>query len=234
MIDYELFNKEIERLGIGVDRYAADRFDLFAERLIAWNQKMNLTAITQPDEIVTKHFADSLAIVKYVNIPQGATVIDVGTGAGFPGLPLLFARPDIQLTLADSLHKRLIFIKDVLHSCGLMAERVHERAEVLGRDPEYREYYDLAVARAVAPLNVLCEYCLPFVKPGGLFVAMKGSADETEAAGHAIDALGGRLENNVSYKLSNGDARSLVLIRKISQTPTKYPRKTKKIDTKPL
>ena len=234
MINYELLNSEMERLGLQPDKYALDRFDIYAERLVAWNQRMNLTSITEPDEIVVKHFADSLAILKYVNIPAGASVIDVGTGAGFPGLPLLFMQPDIQLTLADSLHKRLIFIKDVLHSCGLIAERVHERAEILGRDAEYRQQYDYAVARAVAPLNILCEYCLPFVKVGGLFLAMKGSEDEVPAAEHAISELGGKLEHNVSYKLSNGDSRHLVIIRKISQTPTKYPRKTKKIDSKPL
>jgi len=161
-------------------------------------------------------------------------VIDVGTGAGFPGLPLLIARPDLDLTLADSLHKRLVFLKDVLHGCGLVAERVHERAEILGKDPDYRERYDIATARAVAPLPVLCEYCLPFVKVGGAFLALKGAEDEVAAAKRAIETLGGELEQNVSYKLPSGDSRHLVVVRKISQTPTKYPRKPKKIDTKPL
>lgn len=230
----QLLRQEAERLGITLDNYAVDRFDMYAERLIAWNKRMNLTAITDPDEMVIKHFADSLAILKYVDIPKDAQVVDVGTGAGFPGLPLLFARPDIQLTLVDSLHKRLVFIKDVLHSSGLFAERIHERAEILGKDPDYRETFDVATARAVAPLNVLSEYCLPFVKVGGLFVAMKGSEDEVPAAANAIKELGGELLDNVSYKLSSGDNRHLVIIKKISQTPTKYPRKSKKIDTKPL
>lgn len=230
----QLLKHEAELLGITLDSYAVDRFDMYAEKLITWNSKMNLTAITDPDEIVIKHFADSLAILKYVDIPQNARVVDVGTGAGFPGLPLFFARPDIQLTLVDSLHKRLVFIKEVLHASGLYAERVHERAEILGKDDDYRETFDIATARAVAPLNVLCEYCLPFVKEGGLFVAMKGSEDEVPAAANAIKVLGGELVSNVSYKLSTGDNRHLVVIKKISQTPTKYPRKSKKIDTKPL
>lgn len=230
----QLLKHEAELLGITLDNYAVDRFDMYAEKLISWNSRMNLTAITDPDEMVIKHFADSLAILKYVDIPEDAKVIDVGTGAGFPGLPLLFARPDIQLTMVDSLHKRLIFIKEVLHASGLLAERVHERAEILGRDADYRETFDVATARAVAPLNVLSEYCLPFVKVGGLFVAMKGSEDEVPAAANAIKELGGELVGNVSYKLSSGDNRHLVIIKKISQTPTKYPRKSKKIDTRPL
>jgi len=127
-----------------------------------------------------------------------------------------------------------VFLKDVLHGCGLVAERVHARAEILGKDPDYREQYDIATARAVAPLPVLCEYCLPFVKVGGAFLALKGAEDEVATAKCAIATLGGELEQNVSYKLPSGDSRHLVVVRKISQTPTKYPRKPKKIDTKPL
>ena len=127
-----------------------------------------------------------------------------------------------------------MFLKDVLHGCGLVAERVHARAEILGKDPDYREQYDIATARAVAPLPVLCEYCLPFVKVGGAFLALKGAEDEVAAAKCAMATLGGELEQNVSYKLPSGDSRHLVVVRKISQTPTKYPRKPKKIDAKPL
>ena len=137
-----------------MDGYAAQRLDLYAQRLVAWNEKMNLTGITDPDGILEKHFIDSIEPLRFVEIPRNARVIDVGTGAGFPGLPLLIARPDLDLTLADSLHKRLVFLKDVLHGCGLVAERVHARAEILGKDPDYREQYDIATARAVAPLPV--------------------------------------------------------------------------------
>lgn len=234
MIDTEKLSRLLEELNIAVDGYAAQRLDLYAQRLVAWNEKMNLTGITDPEGILEKHFIDSIEPLRFVEIPRNARVIDVGTGAGFPGLPLLIARPDLDLTLADSLHKRLVFLKDVLHGCGLVAERVHERAEILSKDPDYREQYDIATARAVAPLPVLCEYCLPFVKVGGAFLALKGAEDEVAAAKCAIATLGGELEQNVSYKLPSGDSRHLVVVRKISQTPTKYPRKPKKIDSKPL
>ena len=214
MIDTEKLSRLLEELNIAVDGYAAQRLDLYAQRLVAWNEKMNLTGITDPDGILEKHFIDSIEPLRFVEIPRNARVIDVGTGAGFPGLPLLIARPDLDLTLADSL--------------------VHARAEILGKDPDYREQYDIATARAVAPLPVLCEYCLPFVKVGGAFLALKGAEDEVAAAKCAMATLGGELEQNVSYKLPSGDSRHLVVVRKISQTPTKYPRKPKKIDTKPL
>ena len=158
MIGTEKLSRLLEELNIAVDGYAAHRLDLYAQRLEAWNEKMKLTGITDPDGILEKHFIDSIEPLRFVEIPRNARVIDVGTGAGFPGLPLLIARPDLDLTLADSLHKRLVFLKDVLHGCGLVAERVHARAEILGKDPDYREQYDIATARAVAPQPVLCEY----------------------------------------------------------------------------
>ncbi len=236
MINYDLLKKEIENLGIEVDSYAIERFDSYAERLIRWNEHVNLTSITDPDEIVIKHFIDSLALLKYVDIPSHASVIDVGTGAGFPGMPVLIAKPSVEMTFIDSLRKRLGFIKDVLRINGLVATVHHTRAEDAGRDSSYREQFDFATARAVAPLNVLCEYCLPLVKIGGSFVALKGAnADqEISEAAYAIELLGGKLEENHTFTLPNGDKRSIVIIKKISQTPTKYPRKSKKIDTRPL
>lgn len=211
-----------------------EQFDIYARLLVEWNEKMNLTAITEPDEIVIKHFADSLALLEYTDVPQRASVIDVGTGAGFPTVPLLIARPDVKLTLMDSLNKRLTFLDAVLEECGLDAQLVHARAEDLGKDSDYRERYDIATARAVAPMNVLTEYCMPFVKVGGCFVALKGSNDDVSPAENAINELGGSLESAVSYKLYNGDSRSIAIVKKISQTSTKYPRNTKKITTKPL
>ncbi len=212
----------------------AEQFDIYADTLVQWNEKMNLTGITEPDEIVIKHFVDSLMLLDYCDIPQGASVIDVGTGAGFPGIPLLIARNDIKLTLMDSLQKRLIFLDEVLRQTGLSAETVHARAEELGNDKAYREEFDFATARAVAPLNILCEYCLPFVKVGGYFAALKGSNDEITDADNAISELGGKLVSNTAYKLPNNDGRSIVIIKKISQTPTRYPRRSKKIQNSPL
>lgn len=211
-----------------------EQFDIYARLLTEWNEKMNLTAITEPDEIVIKHFVDSLALLQYAVIRKNAKVIDVGCGAGFPSLPLLIARPDIELTMMDALNKRLTFIEAVLTETGLKAELVHSRAEELGKDKAYREQFDIATARAVAPMNVLCEYCLPFVKVGGEFVALKGSNDDVSGAENAIITLGGELSTSVSYKLPNGDSRSIATVKKISQTSTSYPRNNKKISTKPL
>lgn len=213
---------------------ALDNFDKYAAHLVERNKQMNLTGITEPDEIVIKHFVDSLKFFEYVDVPQGASIIDVGTGAGFPGLPLLLARNDIALTLMDSLNKRLVFLGEVLKKCDLQSELVHARAEDAGQETCFRETYDFATARAVAPMNVLAEYCLPFVKVGGCFVALKGSKDEIGDAESAISTLGGKICNNVSYKLPNGDQRTIIIIKKISQTPTKYPRKSKKIASAPL
>lgn len=208
--------------------------DVYASELVEWNNKMNLTAITEPDEIAIKHFVDCITLLKFADLKEGSSVIDIGTGAGFPGIPLLIARNDLQFTLVDSLNKRLMFLDNVLEKCNLSADLIHSRAEDLGKDSNYREAFDYSVARAVAPMNVLCEYCLPFVKIGGTLIALKGSNDDVKAAENAIKELGGELVNNVSYKLPNGDGRSIVIIKKISQTPTKYPRKSKKIANQPL
>lgn len=228
-----MINKDLlKQYSPALNDEALDNFDIYARLLVEWNEKMNLTGITEPDEIVIKHFVDSLYLLDYIG--DAKSIIDVGTGAGFPGMPAIIARPDMSVTLMDSLQKRLSFLDAVLCETKLDAELVHSRAEDLGQDTDYREKYDVATARAVAPLNVLAEYCMPFVKVGGLFVALKGSEDETEQSKNAISTLGGEIEQNVSYKLPNGDSRSIVVVRKISQTPTQYPRRSKKITTKPL
>lgn len=234
MIDKALLKKYADELNIPLDGKALEHFDIYADELSEWNSRMNLTAITEPDEVVIKHFIDSLMLLKYADVSQGAKVIDVGTGAGFPGVPLLIARNDIDATLMDSLNKRLVFLENVLSKCSLNAELVHSRAEELGKNENYREKYDIATARAVASMNVLSEYCLPFVKVGGLFAALKGSGDEIFSAEDAIMTLGGKITDNVSFKLPNGDSRSIIIIKKISQTPTRYPRKSKKIASQPL
>lgn len=236
MIDYNLLLSEAKKIGVDLGEYGADRFDTYAERLVSWNKHINLTAITEPEEIVIKHFIDCLYIMKYVAFKSGEALVDVGTGAGFPGLPLLIANPELDVTFVDSSGKRIGFLRDVLNNIGLTGSRLHERAEDVGKNLEYRESFDYATARAVAPLNVLCEYCLPLVKVGGLFVSLKGSngMDELDKARNAVATLGGEVVKAEQYSLPNGDGRSIIIIRKISQTPTKYPRKSKKIDTRPL
>ncbi|WP_296967861.1 16S rRNA (guanine(527)-N(7))-methyltransferase RsmG [uncultured Eubacterium sp.] len=234
MIDKNRLCSLAKENGIILDDTALDRFDTYAELLVEWNGKMNLTAITEPEEIEVKHFLDCLMLPKYFNLDNIQTVIDVGAGAGFPSVPLLIYKPDLCLTMMDAINKRLTFLDTAVHALGLEAQLIHERAEAAGQDENYREMFDLATARAVAPMNVLAEYCLPFVKVGGYFVALKGSNDDTEEAKNAIATLGGEIVDNISYKLNGTEPRSIVVIKKISQTPTQFPRKSKKISTKPL
>lgn len=234
MINKELLKNTAGEIGIELSDLQLKQFDKYAELLVDWNTKMNLTGITEPDEIVIKHFVDCLYIFKYTDFPENASVIDVGTGAGFPGIVMLIARPDLQLVLLDSLQKRLNFLQAVLDELKLNATLVHARCEDAGKKVEYRERFDFAVARAVAPLNILCEYCLPFVKQNGLFVSMKGAKDERAIANNACSLLGAELENNFSYKLAEKNSRNIVHYKKISQTATKYPRNSAKISKQPL
>lgn len=234
MIDKERLRSLALQSGIELDQTALDRFDTYAELLVEWNGKMNLTAITEPEEIEVKHFLDCLMLPKYFDLSNTKTVIDVGAGAGFPSVPLLIYNPDLCLTMMDAINKRLTFLDTAIHAIELEANLVHARAEDSGQDKNYREMFDLATARAVAPMNVLAEYCLPFVKVGGYFVALKGSNDDTEQAKDAIATLGGEVVSNVSYKLNGTEPRSIVVVKKISQTPTQFPRKAKKISAKPL
>ena len=221
----QLSEKQLSQL----ERYHA----LLAE----WNEKMNLTAITDDEGIAVKHFADSLTLFNYYEIPQNARVIDVGTGAGFPGIVLKIVRPDIQLTLLDSLKKRFLFLEDLLNQLGLEATFLQGRAEAYGQNLNYRESYDVAVSRAVAQLNTLSEYCLPFVRLSGRFVAFKGGNSDEEicSAKHAIQTLGGKLEAVHSFSLPiDGGSRSLVEIEKVQPTSEKYPRNNGRIKAKPL
>ncbi len=234
MINKVLLKQYADETGVALDSTALSRFDTYAKMLVETNKVMNLTGITEPDEIVIKHFIDSLELLQYADIPQGASVIDVGTGAGFPGIPLLIARTDIKLTLLDSLQKRLTFLENVLSACSLEAQTVHMRAEDAGQNNDLREKYDIATARAVAPLGVLSEYLIPFIKEGGSMYALKGTGEDTSLAQNAITTLGGEYIKDIIYKLPNGDDRSIVYVKKISQTPTQYPRKAKKITAKPL
>ncbi len=235
IINANLLKEQAALFGVELDSTALQRFDFFAQMLIEKNKVMNLTAIKEPDDIVIKHFADSLSLFSAVQPESGAKVLDVGTGAGFPGIPLLIARPDLDLTLLDSTGKKLAFVNESIEALGLKAATVNGRAEELGKK-EMRETFSLVASRAVASLNVLCEYCLPFVAPGGTFAAMKSSKSEEElkAAGTAIRTLGGKYKNTVSLTLADNAERNIVIIKKISQTPPKYPRVSAQISKKPL
>lgn len=236
MINKVLLKAESDKIGVFLDDTALERLDKYADLLVETNKSLNLTAITDPDEIVYKHFIDSLSLLTCVEIKNGAKVIDVGTGAGFPGVVLLIARPDLKITLLDGTNKRLVFIKNVLDEIGLEAEIVHMRAELAGRDINYREKFDLVTARAVANLNTLAEYCVPFVRVGGIFAPMKSSKTEEEvsAARGAIKALGGKIEEIKPLIVANCGERYVIITEKISQTPPKYPRASAQISKKPL
>ena len=236
MINKALLKAEADKIGVFLDDTALERLDKYADLLVETNKSLNLTAITDPDEIVYKHFIDSLSLLTCVEIKNGAKVIDVGTGAGFPGVVLLIARPDLKITLLDGTNKRLVFIKNVLDEIGLEAEIVHMRAELAGKDIKYREKFDLVTARAVANLNTLAEYCMPFVKVGGIFAPMKSSKTEEEvsAARGAIKALGGKIAEIKPLIVENCGERYVIITEKISQTPPKYPRASAQISKKPL
>ena len=175
MYNTRLLVSDAEKLGISINDEQLSRFDLLSELLVEQNKTMNLTAITDPDGIAVKHFADSISVLSAADIPQGARILDVGTGAGFPGIPLLIMRPDIDLTMIDSTAKKLKYVENTVNELGLIATTLHTRAEEASQSKEYREKFDFVCSRAVAALNVLCEYCLPFVKVGGVFLAMKAA-----------------------------------------------------------
>ncbi len=236
MIDKALLLNKANEIGVTLSPEAVERFDKYAEMLVQTNKTLNLTAITEPDEIVTKHFCDCLTLLNEVEIPENASLIDVGTGAGFPGVVLLIARPDLKITLMDSTKKRLTFVESVVNELGLMANVVHFRAEEAGKNPDFREKYDFATARAVANMQTLSEYCLPFLKKGGIFAAMKGAkaSDELVTAKGAIKILGGEILPAKEFSLFDCGERSILLVKKISQTPPKYPRPSAQIAKKPL
>ncbi len=236
MIAKELLKQNFQFFGWKYSEDIGNRLDRYAQMLVEWNQKINLTAITEPDDIVIKHFIDSLLLLKAVDLSPNVSLIDVGTGAGFPSLPVCIVRDDIQPTLLDSLNKRLIFLEELCRNIEVEAKFIHARAEEAGQKVEYREKYDVATARAVAHLRELSEYCLPFVKEGGMFIALKGYEieEELEEAKYAISQMGGKIEAVEKFELPGENKRSIVVIRKFRQTPAKYPRMTAKIKKYPL
>lgn len=236
MIDFNKLTAECGAFGVTPDKLALERLDRYAQLLVEWNQKMNLTAITEPDAIVTRHFADSASFFAAANPKQEAKLIDVGSGAGFPGMVLKILRPDLNITLLDATNKRITFLSAVADQLGLQIEALHSRAEDAAAKPQYRGQFDYATARAVAELRVLSEYCLGFVKVGGDFIAMKGqlSEDELGSAANALKIMGGKKESIKTLALADGSERTLLCIKKISQTPTKYPRCSAQMSKKPL
>lgn len=211
-----------------------DKLNRFTDFLVEKNKVMNLTGITDREGISEKHILDSLLPMTMTEIPKNASVIDVGTGAGFPGVPMKLYRDDIQITLLDSLDKRIKFLREAANIADSEFTCIHARAEEGGRDLQFREKFDFAVARAVASLPVLAEYCLPFVKVGGYFLAMKGPNEDVSAGENAVNLLGGIIERIVQYELPCGDRRTLIIIQKVSPTSGKYPRNGGQIAKKPL
>lgn len=233
----DLLQNYIKDYKITLTENQYEQFQKYFELLAEWNEKMNLTAITDESGVALKHFADSLSLLNFVDIPQNSTLADVGTGAGFPGVVLKIARPDIKLTLIDSLNKRLVFLGEVCAQLGIEAKLIHSRAEDGARDEKLRESFDFAVSRAVARMNVLSEYCLPYVKVGGAFCAMKGAQanEEFKESLNAINTLGGKLEKKYFFELpENGGERAIAVVRKVKNTPQKYPRQSGKIKAKAL
>ena len=204
----------LEKLNIEINDTQLSQFEKYFILLVEWNSKINLTRITEPEEVAVKHFADSLTLLKYVDVKTNAKLVDVGTGAGFPGIPIKIMRPDINLTLLDSLNKRLVFLEKVCDSIGIDAKFVHTRAEQGGAEFEYREKFDVVTSRAVARLNTLSEYCLPYVKKSGIFVAMKGPElqEELEEAQNAVKVLGGEFENLWEFSLPDDSRRTIVAV----------------------
>lgn len=232
------FEKALEDLNIHLTEKQIGQFMTYYEMLVETNKVMNLTAITEFDEVIDKHFVDSLALIQSVDLNRPLKVIDVGTGAGFPGIPLKIAFPELEIVLLDSLNKRIQFLNQVIATLGLdKISTIHGRAEDFGKNPQYREQFDLCVSRAVANLSTLSEYCVPFVHIGGRFISYKSGKvqEELENAKKAVDILGGKLESCLNYALADTDMeRSLVVIEKVKSTKKAYPRKAGKPTREPL
>ena len=233
----DILKKHAEGYGIEIDESLSHKLTIYADLLREWNEKINLTAILDDEGIAVKHFLDCLLVCKYAGFKKGQKVIDVGTGAGFPGLVIAAANPEVQVTLLDSTGKKLKAVEDMARNMGVEnVEIVHMRAEDAGKKPEFREQYDFSTARAVAELRVLLEYTLPFVKVNGAFLSLKGASalQEIDDAQSSLRTLGGKIQDKFQFSLPGGDKRAIISVKKISHIPPKYPRVSAQIAKKPL
>ena len=237
-MEYNLdqFKKGLSDLNINLTEKQIEQFLIYFEILVETNKVMNLTAITEFDEVIEKHFLDSLSLVRVFDLNRNVKILDLGTGAGFPGIPLKIAFPEIDIVLADSLNKRVKFLNEVVETLQLkQVETVHGRAEELAKNKKYREQFDLCTSRAVANLSSLSEYCIPFVKEGGRFISYKSGEieEEVDQAKRAIHVLGGKLDQVYKFDLHE-QKRSFVIIEKVKKTPAVYPRKAGTPTKEPL
>lgn len=231
--EYDFSRELFSQYGLELSESQYKKLDIYAEFLVEYNNNVNLTAITDPKEILIKHFLDSILLVRYCDIPIGSSLIDVGTGAGFPSVPLKIYRSDLKITLLDSLNKRIYFLEQLCDKLEIEAEFIHGRAEDFSKMAEYREKFEFSCARAVANMSLLSELCIPFVKVGGYFISMKGPTENVSEGENAIKILGGELTDICGYELE-GEERRIVKVKKISQTPTKYPRNSSQLKKKAL
>lgn len=228
----EFIISEFQKCNIELSQDKADKLLKLYEFLVEYNQNVNLTAITDFEEVVVKHFIDSVLPFSMIDIKENSSFIDVGTGAGFPSIPLMIVRPDLKGTLLEALNKRCVFLEKACELTGVDPKVIHGRAEDYAK--EKREAFDFATARAVAAMPVLCEYCIPYVKTGGRFIALKSVNEDETQCEKAVNVLGGKIAEIKDYTITNGDSRRLFIIDKVSQTPTKYPRNPSMIKKKPL
>jgi len=235
---FDILNEASNNEGLKFDQKKYDQFMLYKDLIKEWNEKINLTAIKEDEAIVKKHFIDSMKVFKFDQLKNAKNVIDIGTGGGFPGIPMKIIKPEVNIVLLDSLNKRIIFLNEVINRLDLKnIKAIHGRAEDFAKEKQYREKFDVAVSRAVANLTVLSEYCIPYVKVGGYFVAMKGPAveEEIKLSKNAIRMLGGQIEHIEKVQIEGSDLNhNLVIIKKISQTHKKYPRKAGMVTKDPL
>ena len=234
--NFEKLTTELEKLSVTLSEQQLEQFEIYYDMLVEKNKVMNLTAITEFEEVLEKHFLDSVSLIRAVDLQQPLKVMDLGTGAGFPGIPLKIVFPNLKITLADSLNKRVLFLQEVIQSLGLTnIEAVHGRAEDLAREKSQRQQYDLCVSRAVANLSTLSEYCLPFVKIGGKFVSYKSGDcnEEVTNSKSAVFLLGGKITDAVKFDLGEAK-RTFVILDKVKGTPKEYPRKAGTPSKKPL